>query len=36
MTAFDRSSEAGRHVTIENPCQRPAALPAGLEVGQVD
>jgi len=36
MTAFDRSSETGRHVTIENDCERPAALPAGLKPGEVD
>ena len=36
MTAFDRSSEAGRHITIENRCDRPAALPAGLAPGELD
>lgn len=36
MAAFDASSQSGRHVAIETPCERPAALPVGLEPGQLD
>jgi len=36
MTAFDRSSEAGRHIEIDSTCDRPAALPAGLKPGEVE
>jgi predicted dehydrogenase len=36
MTAFDCSSEAGEHVTLETSCERPAALPAGLAPGELD
>ncbi len=36
MLAFDDSSKAGRHVKIKNQCKRPAALPTGLALGQLD
>ena len=36
MSAFDESSRAGRHIEIKSRCERPAALPTGLKLGQVD
>ena len=36
MHAFDESSTTGRHVQIESAVPRPAALPTGLAVGQLD
>jgi predicted dehydrogenase len=36
MCAFDEASQAGRAVEITSTCERPAALPTGLRVGQLD
>ena len=36
MEAFVDASESGKHVEVESTCERPAALPAGLEVGELD
>jgi predicted dehydrogenase len=31
MLAFEQSSKSGQHISIRTPCERPAALPMGLE-----
>ena len=36
MLAFDKSSRLGRRVELETTCARPAALPLGLEDGEID
>jgi len=36
MSAFDASSESGRHIELESTCERPAALPTGLSEGELD
>jgi predicted dehydrogenase len=36
MCAFDEASQSGRSVEITSTCDRPAALPTGLRVGQLD
>ncbi len=36
MSAFTESSEAGRHIDLATTCDRPAALPVGLDQGQLD
>lgn len=36
MQAFEESSTSGRHVLLETTCAQPKAIPAGLEVGQLD
>lgn len=36
MHAFHESSEAGRHVNIASPCERPAPIPLGLTEGALD
>ncbi len=36
MLAFDKSSQLGRKVEIATTCERPAALPMGLEKGELD
>ena len=36
MQAFEESSESGRHVPIQSTCERPAPLPTGLKVGEID
>ena len=36
MLAFDKSSKAGQKVDIVTRCERPAALPLGLEDGEID
>jgi len=36
MLAFEEASGAGRHVELQSTCERPAAMPPGLAVGQVD
>lgn len=36
MLAFEDSSNSNQHVKIKNQCQRPAALPTGLELGVLD
>jgi predicted dehydrogenase len=36
MHAFDTSSQSGRHVELQTTCDRPAALPSGLNEGELD
>ncbi len=36
MLSFDKSSKLGRKVDLATTCERPAALPMGLEEGQID
>lgn len=36
MHAFETSSATGRHVELTTTCDRPAALPIGLEEGKLD
>lgn len=36
MQAFEESSQTGRHITLESQCERPAALPVGLALGELD
>ncbi|NMA47055.1 MAG: Gfo/Idh/MocA family oxidoreductase [Lentisphaerae bacterium] len=36
MLSFDKSSKAGRKIELGTTCQRPKALPLGLEVGELD
>jgi len=36
MQAFEESSDLGQHITIGSTCVRPAPLPAGLAVGELD
>ena len=36
MTAFDKSSQSGRHVEIESSVEQPAPLPEGLDEWEVD
>ena len=36
LCAFEEASTAGRHVMIQSTCERPAALPVGLQPGQLD
>ncbi|MDD4318136.1 MAG: Gfo/Idh/MocA family oxidoreductase [Victivallaceae bacterium] len=36
MLAFDESSRSGGKVDLQSTCQRPAALPLGLEEGELD
>ena len=36
MEAFQTSADQGRRVTIESRVERPAAMPAGRETGQID
>ena len=36
MSAFDESSQGGRHIEIKSRCERPPALPTGLKLGQLD
>ena len=36
MLAFDKSSQLGRRVELQTTCARPAALPLGLEDGELD
>jgi predicted dehydrogenase len=36
MLAFDKSSKLGRKVDMVTTCERPAALPMGLEKGELD
>ena len=35
MQAFHEASEQGTHVDLTSTCERPAALPIGLEPGQI-
>lgn len=36
MAAFEEASTSGRHVEIKSTCERPAALPVGLQLGELD
>ena len=36
MHAFHDAAERGEHVKMESTCERPAALPLGLQEGEVD
>lgn len=36
MLAFDKSSAMGKKLMLETTCERPAALPMGLEDGEID
>jgi predicted dehydrogenase len=36
MQSFEESSKSGRHVAIKSQCERPKALPVGLEPGMLD
>lgn len=36
MHAFHDASEQGKHVVLESTCERPAALPVGLQEGKLD
>ncbi|MBS0633226.1 MAG: Gfo/Idh/MocA family oxidoreductase [Verrucomicrobia bacterium] len=36
MESFEKSSTSGRHITLTTTCARPAALPLGLGVHQLD
>jgi len=36
MHAFHDASRQDRHVYLESSCERPAALPVGLEPGTLD
>ena len=36
MSSFEEASTAGRHVTLQSTCPRPAALPVGLQLGEID
>lgn len=36
MAAFEESSIAGKHIDIQSTCERPAALPVGLPLGELD
>ena len=36
MCAFEESSRSGKHVEIQSTCPRPAALPTGLQAGELD
>ncbi len=36
MAAFEESSTTGRHIELKSTCERPAALPTGLALGDLD
>jgi predicted dehydrogenase len=36
MCSFEEASRTGRHVTVKTSCDRPAALPVGLQPGEID
>lgn len=36
MHAFHDASDQGRHIDVESTCERPAPLPVGLAMGEVD
>lgn len=36
MHAFHDASKEGKHIMVQSTCQRPAALPVGLNTGQLD
>ncbi|MEI6084642.1 MAG: Gfo/Idh/MocA family oxidoreductase [Verrucomicrobiota bacterium] len=36
MAAFDEASTQGRHIEIKSTCVRPAALPVGMPLGELD
>jgi hypothetical protein len=36
MQSFQEASESGKHAQIASTCVKPAALPAGLPLGELD
>jgi predicted dehydrogenase len=36
MAAFEEASTSGKHINIKSTCDRPAALPVGLGLGELD
>ena len=36
MAAFEEASTTGRHIKMKSTCERPAALPVGLQLGELD
>jgi len=36
MAAFEEASTTGKHININSTCERPAALPVGLALGELD
>ena len=36
MQAFDEASKSGKHIEIQSTCARPAPLPEGLKLGELD
>ncbi|MCG3149628.1 MAG: 1,5-anhydro-D-fructose reductase [Verrucomicrobiae bacterium] len=36
MAAFEESATTGKHIQIKSTCERPAALPVGLPLGELD
>jgi hypothetical protein len=36
MQAFDEASAQGKYIPIESFCERPASLPMGLRLGELD
>ena len=36
MCSFEEASHSGKHINIESSCARPAALPVGLRLGELD
>ena len=36
MCAFEQASRSGKHVDMQSTCARPAALPTGLRLGELD
>jgi len=36
MAAFEEASTTGKHIEIKSTCTRPAALPVGLQLGELD
>ena len=36
MHAFEEASTQGRHIVLESGCERPAPLPKGLPLGELD
>ena len=35
MLAFDKASQAGKRIELETTCERPAAMPVGLDNGEI-
>ena len=36
MESFHTSADAGKKIVMQSTCERPAALPPGLAVGELD